>query len=61
MNHLKYNNSKNGIHYDSSKYISIEVLSSKDRVRICVDDATVILRHKLDFYLTYIIICEYAG
>jgi hypothetical protein len=26
---------------DAAKYISIEVLSSKNRVRICVDDATV--------------------
>lgn len=28
---------------ETAKYISIEVLSSKDRVRICVDDATVII------------------
>lgn len=26
---------------DSARYIVIDVLSSKDRVRICVDDATV--------------------
>lgn len=28
---------------DATKYISIEVLSSRDRVRICVDDATVMI------------------
>lgn len=38
---------------DPTKYISIEVLSSKDRVRICVDDATVILYFQLlSYYLT---------
>lgn len=29
----------------TARYISIEVLSSKDRVRICVDDATVMMRY----------------
>lgn len=36
-----YNNSSKWVQGDTAKYISIEVLSSKNRVRICVDDATV--------------------
>lgn len=37
-----YNSSNKWVQGDTAKYISIEVLSSKNRVRICVDDATVI-------------------
>jgi len=37
-----YNSSSKWVQGDTAKYISIEVLSSKNRVRICVDDATVI-------------------
>jgi len=38
----QYNDtSKRPQHGDAARYIVIDVLSSKDRVRICVDDATV--------------------
>jgi len=39
---IGYNSSNKWVQGDTAKYISIEVLSSKNRVRICVDDATVI-------------------
>jgi len=39
---IGYNSSSKWVQGDAAKYISIEVLSSKNRVRICVDDATVI-------------------
>jgi len=40
---ISYNSSSKWLQNgDPAKYISIEVLSSKNRVRICVDDATVI-------------------
>lgn len=39
---IGYNSSSKWVQGDTAKYISIEVLSSKNRVRICVDDATVI-------------------
>jgi len=48
---IGYNNSSKWLQNgDAAKYISIEVLSSKNRVRICVDDATVI--YTLFTYLT---------
>ncbi|XP_015373420.1 PREDICTED: protein O-linked-mannose beta-1,2-N-acetylglucosaminyltransferase 1-like isoform X2 [Diuraphis noxia] len=39
---IGYNSSSKWVQGDTAKYISIEVLSSKNRVKICVDDATVI-------------------
>lgn len=42
LNNNNYSSSKWTQNSDTAKYISIEVLSSRDRVRICVDDATVI-------------------
>jgi len=41
---IGYNSSSKWVQGDTAKYISIEVLSSKNRVRICVDDATVIYK-----------------
>lgn len=62
MNSLKYNDSTKWLQYgDTTKYISIEVLSSKDRVRICVDDATVIIVNLFHFVIYYSLSYFYSG